>query len=53
MTDFIGSEMPIISVILPAYNAEKYILSAIQSILEQTFADFELILLNDGSSDHT
>lgn len=45
--------MPKISVIMPAYNAEKYIAEAIDSILNQTFADFELIILNDHSSDRT
>lgn len=45
--------MPKISVILPAYNAEKYIKEALDSILSQTFADFELIVLNDCSQDST
>ncbi len=42
-----------ISVILPAYNAEDYIQRAIDSILAQTYSDFELIVINDGSSDNT
>jgi len=45
--------MPLISVIIPAYNAEKTILATIESILQQTFADFELIVINDGSQDAT
>jgi glycosyltransferase involved in cell wall biosynthesis len=45
--------MPKISVIMPAYNAEKYIKDAIDSILSQTFQDFELIVLNDCSKDST
>ena len=42
-----------ISVILPVYNSEKYIKKAIESVLTQTFSDFELIIVNDGSTDAT
>lgn len=42
-----------ISVIIPAYNAEKTIAEAIESVLSQTFKGFELILVNDGSNDST
>lgn len=45
--------MPKISVIMPAYNAEKYIREAIDSILGQTFTDFEFIIIDDASSDST
>lgn len=45
--------LPKISVIMPAYNAEKYIAESIDSILRQTFGDFELIILNDCSQDST
>ena len=45
--------MPLISVIIPAYNAEKTIKETIESILNQTFVDFELIVINDGSTDST
>ena len=44
---------PRVSVILPVYNAEKFVGSAIQSILDQSFGDFELILINDGSTDNS
>lgn len=44
---------PILSVILPAYNAEKYIKEAIDSILNQTFADFELLICDDCSTDYS
>ncbi|MBP0018240.1 MAG: glycosyltransferase [Cyanobacteria bacterium SBLK] len=45
--------MPKISVVIPAYNAEKTIAKTIQSVLDQTFKDFEIIVINDGSSDRT
>lgn len=42
-----------ISIILPVYNGEKYIENAIESVLAQTLTDFELIVINDGSTDST
>lgn len=45
--------MPIVSVIMPVYNGEKYLHEAIESILVQTYTDFELIIINDGSTDNT
>jgi glycosyltransferase involved in cell wall biosynthesis len=44
---------PLVSVIMPAYNAEKFIGEAIESILNQTFKDFEFIILDDCSTDKT
>ena len=43
----------LISVIVPIYNAEKYLADCIDSILAQTFIDFELLLINDASTDNT
>ncbi|SUY29951.1 glycosyltransferase family 2 protein [Clostridium perfringens] len=40
-----------ISIIVPLYNSEKYLDKCIKSILNQTFKNFELILVNDGSKD--
>lgn len=45
--------MPKISVIVPVYNTEKYLHRCIDSILAQTFTDFELLLIDDGSKDNS
>lgn len=42
-----------ISVILPVYNGERFIREAVESVLQQTFTDFELIIIDDGSTDQT
>lgn len=44
---------PIISVIIPVYNSEPYLSEAIEGVLNQTFTDFELICVNDGSTDNS
>lgn len=45
--------MPIISVIVPVYNVEDYVGRCIESVLVQTFTDFELILVDDGATDNS
>ena len=45
------SSTPLISIIVPVYNVEKYLQRCIDSILAQSFKDFELILIDDGSKD--
>ena len=45
--------MATISVVIPVFNGEQTIRETIESVLEQTFSDFELIVINDGSTDNT
>lgn len=45
--------MPMVSVVMPVYNVEKYIRASIESVLAQTYTDFELIIVDDGSPDHS
>lgn len=44
---------PTVTVVMPAYNAEKYLAQSIESVLAQTFHDFELLIIDDGSYDNT
>ena len=50
-TQVAQDKTPFFSIIIPVYNAEKHLCSCIKSILFQTFRDFELILVDDGSGD--
>ena len=45
--------MPTISIIIPAYNAEQTIIKTIESVQKQTFTDYEIIVIDDGSTDRT
>ena len=47
------SLLPLISIVVPVYNVEKYISQCIASILQQSYSNFELILINDGSTDQS
>jgi len=44
---------PQISIVMPVYNAEEFLEESIKSILNQTFRDFEFIIVNDGSADNS
>lgn len=46
-----NNKQPIVSIIMPVYNSEKYVGQAIQSVLKQSFDNFELIIVDDGSTD--
>ncbi|HEX2925590.1 MAG TPA: glycosyltransferase [Ruminiclostridium sp.] len=51
MTDAV--EIPKISILMPVYNTEKYLSRSIESVLSQTFKDFEIIAVDDGSNDNS
>ena len=46
-------DQPLVSIILPVYNAQNHLARCIGSILNQTYKNIELIILNDGSKDHS
>ena len=46
-----SSEQPLVSVLIPVYNAEKYIETALTSITKQSYKNLEILVFNDGSSD--
>jgi len=48
-----SEKMPRVSVLMSVYNGERFLKSAIESILDQTFTDFEFLILDDGSTDST
>jgi glycosyltransferase involved in cell wall biosynthesis len=49
----VSDERPLVSVCMPAYNAGRWIAAAIESVLEQTYASFELVISNNASTDET
>lgn len=44
---------PCVSIVMPVYNGEPYLVESVDSILNQTFVDFEFIIVDDGSTDHS
>ncbi|MFC1656806.1 glycosyltransferase [Patescibacteria group bacterium] len=53
MKELLTINKPLVSVVLPTYNRVKYLQLAIESVLSQSMTDFELIIINDGSTDLT
>ena len=47
------SDNPLVSILLNCYNAEKFISKAVESVLSQTYVNWELIIWDDGSTDKT
>lgn len=48
-----GNKLPLFSIVVPIYNVENYLKECLDSVVGQTFSDFECIMVNDGSTDHS
>ena len=44
---------PLVTVLMPSYNASDFLSEAVESVLNQTYTDFEFLIINDGSTDNT
>ena len=53
MTEQLNRQRPAVTVLMAVYNAERFLADAITSILKQSFSDFELLIIDDGSTDQT
>ena len=47
------SDSPAVTVLMPVYNAERFVAQTVESVLAQTFDDFEFLIINDGSTDRS
>ena len=47
------SSMPLLTVLMPVYNSDKFLDESINSILSQTYSDFEMLILDDASTDNS